>query len=1007
MKVNKTVLIIILNVFFYNFSFCAEIQPAQSSSWDFPSQKTVLQTALTGFHLQGKKRSQSIYIFDFDIVITEDNSRLVPLFRLLRLLGANGQVQYDNLITFQVEAGPKVKLNAVEQSLHVENRNIPVEIKIGNSDVTGRGEMYVSEKIIKEAFGFDFNWSEENYEYTLNTDKSLELFNQNRPGGQSLLSAKVQEPSSSLYETEPDVYSDTCRSFFSFIQPQLRVDSQYHLVRDERHVETVAHPALTLWGNFSSGIYRIKLSQTINYPNAKIPSIINWLDEGVWTSKEENMITKVGDTNFGCSELVAPGTSVFGASVKWISPQKEKDVKYDRYLKRRSIGYLSEDNFEGLAQLGATVELWVNNILIQTKIVEEPAIERAGYGIYRFNSVGLLEKALNEIKIVIKRKDGMVEEYYKQILGTTALLPAGSWAILGGAGTRRQKNLTETVTEGVFFASQVNYGLTKAVTLGLTVAAQNKFALLLDTTGSVSRSPESYNVGQQVNIRLLDKLLLKEEAAKSIKTADDTNAGAYKLGIEYYFKKIKLESQLFSYAPGYMNGLTDISDRRGYSAFTRWPLLKKLSMNLMGLRVHNNIDHSEDYTKTEDIVSLSLSFPGLIPKTDIRLGTFYTDLDNLTGMNIRSITRTYIADMNINFTNDLNMEVRHVFGDKSGLQETEDLAYGLSVPGIDQYFSRGTRVRTSYSINPRNAVSSMYWKTDSQRQAEVSYEHKYYNSEGKNTWDSRIDLGKIISTGKFYSHGNMEFKIDESGYNRVGLEADTKNNGKEYYFGFYFSLNNLFSISEGKFKKVTQFGISPEMGGVEGFVYLDKDGNGHRGADEPGLPNIPIMMNGRSYGESDQNGNFFISCNPKKEFVTVSLDEYSLPAIYIPTQGKQKVYWKEGIFSKANLGLCVTNAVSGEVSAYSLENTKKRFPGLRVMLLMADDKKTLIRDSVTGSDGSFYIGEIKPGNYMLDIDIDSVPVEYKPIGLPRELNIVSGAEPGELKDFNILLIKKE
>ena len=74
---------------------------------------------------------------------------------------------------------------------------------------------------------------------------------------------------------------------------------------------------------------------------------------------------------------------------------------------------------------------------------------------------------------------------------------------------------------------------------------------------------------------------------------------------------------------------------------------------------------------------------------------------------------------------------------------------------------------------------------------------------------------------------------------------------------------------------------------------------------------------------------------------------------------------------------------------------------------MTEDLKSVVKDSITAGDGSFYIGEIKPGKYKIDLDTGYLSASYQPIDLPRELNIVSGTEPGEIKDFDIsLMIKK-
>ena len=54
-------------------------------------------------------------------------------------------------------------------------------------------------------------------------------------------------------------------------------------------------------------------------------------------------------------------------------------------------------------------------------------------------------------------------------------------------------------------------------------------------------------------------------------------------------------------------------------------------------------------------------------------------------------------------------------------------------------------------------------------------------------------------------------------------------------------------------------------------------------------------------------------------------------------------------------------------------------------------------DSITASDGSFYLGEVKPGKRILRLDKDTIPIEYEFDTLEQELTIVATEDFQEIE----------
>lgn len=978
------------------YFFLSAIACVAQTLWEFPAQNKILKTDVVAFTIQGKSKLDRLYVADFDILIISDSKRLIPLLRTLRLLGVNGQLK-DNVITFKFTAIPEVKIDLIQKTLTSEHKKMPLEIKIGNSDVTNMGEIFVDEFILKDGFGLPYQWSEANYEYKINTEENLEIFKLNRYNSTSLLSTKVEHLANILSETEPPVYPEHSRQLISFVQTELRADSRWQNGPVDQNFSTLLRPGLTFWGYLLKGNYRLRLNQNIYFPHASIPALYNWIDEGLWTSKHENFVTQVGDTNIGFSDLVAPGVNLFGVTVKWLSSTKENIVVKEKLFMGQPEPFGAAGIIDGTALLGASVELWVNNRFIQSKIVQDVFVGKPGFGYYRFDSIGLLDKSLNEVKMVIKRQDGVTEEIYRYVLGTAQLLPAGQVGILTGVGTHRQKNINSVTTKGLFSGGQINYGFSDDITLGVTAAAQDKFAFFKDDFGNYYPASKSYGVGQQMNIRFFDRWLAREEFAISHST-DVTRdlATAYKLGLEYYLKKAKMESDFFSYGAGFSNTVTNVSDRRGYTFTGNVALGKNLLATGIFLHIRDNLAHDLPVTNRENLFSGILSLPGIFPKS---VGKARMDYADRSG----EISKKYITELETQLTKKLSIEARYTFGDKTDLSPTRYLTYGLPLPQVVYSFSYGTRLKAAYRLDDINSLYAMFWHSEFQKQMELSYFHRHYDRQGKHIWNSRLDLGRVLSSSKYYGKGYWEFDLDEVGYNKYGLNAGFDQNGKSYYLGLYLSLTNLFSLGEGKLKYVSRRGISPELGGISGSVYLDANGNGHRDPGESGLANIGVLVDGRSATESDKNGDFYLPLNTRKDCMVLTLDLDSLAAIYIPTQGMQKVYCKEGIFTRANLGVCVVSAISGRVKSGRLNGTFQDFPGARI-ILMSEDQKSIVKDSITAADGSFYIGEIKPGIYVLDVDKESVPDVYKIKEMPRKITVCPDKEPQEIDNCNFDLV---
>lgn len=975
-------------------------EKTQSALWEFNPKAPIVKANIAAFSLQGKRLIQRLFVEDFDVIITPDNKKFIPLLRLLRTLQVPGLIT-NNTLEFKFEHFFSIKLDLSNKSLAVNNETSAIELIIGTSDVTNMAEVFVSDTILKKAFGFDYTWSDENYGYIIKVNTELEYFKKMRPPSESALSVKVKELSEILKETEPPAQPEASKGALSFLKTELYSDFYWRKQGNIENYHFAARPALTLWGNVFNGDYKLRLRNDFTYPDTRKQSLSSWVDTGLWTSKNDKILVNVGDTNFGLNDLVAPAVNLFGASFKYLSPAQvpQEDKLKERYFKSRRASFLATGVFDGYALLGSNVELWINNRLVSSEVVEEVRGAALGYGYYRFDGVGLLDKSLNQIKIVVTRPDGIVEEFHREILGTTQLLPGGQWAYSGGAGTHKERVSGNLVARGQFAGAQALYGVYDWMTLGVSAATQDEFAVIKDTNNNTARSPRGYYLAPEVRAKLFDRIFTKADLGVSSISDSSSPVLASKFNLEYYLERSRMEGVLFSFGPNYSNGITSVSDRKGYSLTYQSKIFKNCQARTGFLHIQDNLNGDLANTRKEDLTTADLNIPGFIPRSNLRLQLSHSErVDDLGKVKNDSM---YTVEMENRLTAKLSLRGSNTFGDR--IFYTDDLKSGLSIPSISSYYSYGKNIGLNYKLNPVHAIETKYWKTISREKIDFT---SIYNHFDNITWRSRFNAGTDLITSKPFAKEFLEFNLGNGRDDRLGFKADYDSNGNEFSIGVYITLEDLFFLDRGKIKHVARQGITPESGGIKGDVYLDVNWNGHKDQGEPTVPNIKILMDGSPAGESDNKGHFFIPRRARRESVKISFDVDELPATYISNQGMQTAYWKEGVFTGVNLGVCVSGSITGKVEIKKDDGSIKEARGVRV-ILMSQDKETIKLDSITSDQGDFYIGQIQPGNYFLSLDKETMPPDCELTEEFKEIIIPTITKPYDLENITIRLNMKK
>ena len=74
---------------------------------------------------------------------------------------------------------------------------------------------------------------------------------------------------------------------------------------------------------------------------------------------------------------------------------------------------------------------------------------------------------------------------------------------------------------------------------------------------------------------------------------------------------------------------------------------------------------------------------------------------------------------------------------------------------------------------------------------------------------------------------------------------------------------------------------------------------------------------------------------------------------------------------------------------------KKAISGVRVV--MRDARDNVVTDSVTASDGSFYLSNLRPGSYTLEVDPTTIPEGYIVLEMSKTIEIFQGQDFQEIE----------
>jgi hypothetical protein len=974
---------------------------------------------LVGFVVRGRSLAERLQVDDLDSIVTTEGKRLLPLLRILRALNVRVEDQ-ATVLRFAPEGVGDIELDLGKKQIRIRGETSNIEFVEALSEITMRPDFYVSPETLSKILDMELVWDNAMYEYRIQLDRKLSIWKYD--AGRSLLSRQTKYVEMDLPEALPP--ADRSRDPLQFVQ--LDWHPNYSWQRSavgpsggsavDSHLLNIAGPRETVWGNAGNGQYKVQVSQpSLQWINNRAwrwendePYLaqVDWFE---WVQRFQSSEVTIGDSAFGLSNLVYPIFSATGVRVNGLVGWTPDELGLDRSRMGLEQYFGRPQIFQGTAPMDADVELVVNGRTLAVQKVFAQADSPPGMGVYRFEGIQLPSGILNEVTIVIKESNGQEIRVEKSVMGTPQLLPQGRAAYLGILGTKRERRLSNVglVDTGDFYGyvtgGRVLYGVTDRLTVGTVLASEeDHYQRFLENGGSSlgqrSYPDSSQHGGTTVSYLPLDNLLLSGDLAASQGEGQDRYDDiAARIRTEYLpTQKLSINSDVLNLGPHYFDGSEpEVSDRRGGEIGLSWKPLKNWTFEGGAGEVRNNLDGRLNQTTVVDYQSVGL-ITTVVPRTALT--------GRLHHLNVSTEEDTRVmTELGFNATPAPHWSVfgRVFLGKELTVQDDDRFLTLLRLRYAPRHLLPSEFWAIRRDLNRSNALSLIY--DDSQFESSLSLAHDL-NMDVRNHplrlhTEFIRELREEPDGHDYGFRGRCDYLLDRTGYNTLGASGEYRHGA--YSFFLYLNMRNLYSRHEGRFTNINETRVRTDYGAIHGKVFLDYNGNHRPDPNEPGVPKVKVCLGEMTSAVTDKNGYYILPAPPETSEVRVYLDPTTVPAIYTVTHGTQLAKVYRDSLTEVNLSLAPLISIVGRVIAVdpNAVHTKTPDPNaaeLRAAILEVTDvngvtrpvggarvylsdpqSNRLVTVSITGDDGTYYLGDVKPGRDVLRVDPKTLPKQYE------------------------------
>ncbi|MBT8150287.1 MAG: hypothetical protein KJO62_02720 [Gammaproteobacteria bacterium] len=925
--------------------------------------------------------SSQVGIPDLEVVLVGDEQRWMPLARLMYAfqLEASGN---KHQISFQPEFSEQVTLNLGNETINYGGSEEPLQFLAGFSDITGGREIFLPVETISRIFDIEVVWEYDLYQYTATTDNQLKIWRAELPDFMQQEMELVDNSMPMLFDA-----AEPARNSLDYVQTRAAASISK---RENSDARVSISTSEDFWGGALGGRYELRFQQ----PNLSWQEGegFNSGDENVWvprramwTKTNDKSEVTLGDSSLSVNELVLPFVNLTGIRVGGLMGADSDDVS-EAGGYGPSSRFARTERYDGIAELGSTVKLFINDSEVATAEVYEEPDSAVGFGRYEFDEVTIPQGNLVAIRIEIEEPGGRRIVRDLSTTSTNKLRPVGQFSYIGGIGTDRSK--TEWDNQGLVGAGRVLYGISDSLTLGATLGYQDgidqQSSGLLGTVSRI-RPESSEHVGAELIAKPFSKLILS--AAFATSSGDDGSDTAnsetryegdsFTADIDYFFRpRMSLRGRAYRYEPNFFNGRDiGLEDREGYYVAAQ-ARMSKFAVSTHYGSIENNLDDQLSQTSTADYYGLNLSTSSLLRNTYLWAEVDTVEPDEFD-------RKTYIAGGFRSSLRGFNISSTISEGDLFELAiPARELFQNIALPYLRITGSPSSSFSISKGFGQHSFVLELDGpETSIDERGTLTHYWDGYRRRGGFLGAGAIrlvtELGYNQASKSEFATNRLNLYLDKRRSNRLGM-VSSYDSIAGWSWSLDMSFTNIFALRAGRIINVSSGYASPGLGGTSGVVFLDKNANGKQDWGEQGIPGIEIKSS-EVYAEniSDRWGEFFISRRSDQHETEVYVDVTSVPATLVPVHARQKVKLERGLTSRVEFALAPMVSLTGYLQEPLPAGADASQPppirGARIELSKPDG--TVVGESITASDGSYYFNAI-PGEYQLWVDPRSVDPEF-------------------------------
>ncbi|NNC54362.1 MAG: hypothetical protein HKO07_01430, partial [Pseudomonadales bacterium] len=740
-------------------------------------------------------------------------------------------------ISFQPEFVEPITLNLREETIAYGGSKEQLKFIAGFSDITGGREIFLPVETISRIFDIEIVWEYDLYQYTATTDNQLKMWSAKLP-------AYMREEMELIDNSMPALFdaASPARNSLDYVQTRAAASISKRENGDARATISTSED---FWGGVMGGRYELRFQQ----PN------VSWqegegFDSGdenmwvprraMWTQTNDKSEVTLGDSSLSVNELVLPFVNLTGIRVGGLLGANSDEVSEAGGYGPGSR-FARTERYDGIAELGSTVTLFINDSEVATAEVYEEPDSAVGFGRYEFDEVTIPQGNLVAIRIEIEEPGGRRIVRDLSTTSTNKLRPARQFSYIGGIGTDRSK--TQWESEGLIGAGRMLYGVSDWLTVGATVGYQDGIDQASGFTGTVSRiRPESSeHLGAELVAKPLGKLVLS--AAFATSTGDDGAGTAssesryegdsFTAELDYFFRpRMSLRGRAYRYEPNFFNGRdVGLEDREGYyvSAQAR---MNKLAVSSHYGSIENNLDGQLAQTNTADYYGLNISSGSLVPRT-----YRWAEVDTVEPD--RFDRKTYIAGGFRTSIKGFNVSSTLSEGDLFELNSSaRNLFQNIALPYLRITGSPSSSLSISRGFRQHSFVLEMDGpETRIDERGRFTHYWDGYRTRGGFLGSGAIrvvtELGYNKASDSEFINNRLNLYLDKRRSNRLGM-VSSYDSIAGWSWSLDMNFTNIFALRAGRIINVSSGYASPGLGGTSGVVFLDKNANGKQDWGEQG-----------------------------------------------------------------------------------------------------------------------------------------------------------------------------